>query len=95
MAQYISLDLKYHPLLQPINSDRIYKHCRNLDLTRANAPRIAHPLSIFFERAGFQNSYRRITGVGIIAIVLIGMVGLKLLLDNNASLSRVSSWGMK
>jgi len=92
---YIFLDFKHHPILQPINSDRIRKHCRNLDLTRANASRIALPLSIVFERAGFENSYRKITGIRVIAIALIGSVGLQLLFDDNESLSGVSSWGMK
>ena len=94
LHMYIFLELKHHPVRQPINSDRIYKHCRNLHLTRTNAPRIALPLSIVFERAGFENSYRRMTGIRVIAIVLIGSVALQLLLDDNGSLSGVSSWEM-
>ena len=58
---YIALDLKYHPLHQPINTDGIYNHSRNLDdLTRANAIRLGLPLSILFERAVFEDSYRGI-----------------------------------
>ena len=95
MPQYTFLDLKHHPLRQPINGDRICKHSRNFDLTRANASRIALPLSIVFERAGFENSYRRMTGIRVVAIALIGSVGLQLLLDDNESLSRVSSWEIK
>jgi len=77
-----------------MNSDRICKHRRNLDLTRANVSRIALPLSIFFERAGFENSYRRITGIRVVTIVLIGSVCFQLLLDDNESMSGVSSWEM-
>ena len=94
LRMYIFLDLEHHPVSQPINSDRICKHCRNLDLTRANASCITLPLSIFFERAGFENSYRRMAGTRVMAIALIGSVGLQLLLDDNESLSGVSSWGM-
>jgi len=90
----IFLHLEHHPVSQPINSDRICKHRRNLDLTRANVSRIALLLSIFFERAGFESSYRRITGIRVVTIVLIGSVGFQLLLDDNESMSGVSSWEM-
>ena len=89
---YIFLDLDHHSFRQPINSNRIGKHRRNLDLARANATCIALPLSIFFERPGFEDSHRRIAGIGVIAIVLVGGVLLQLLLDNNEGLSGVSSW---
>jgi len=87
------LNLNHHLLRQPINSDRICKHCRNLNLTRANATPIALPLSILFERSGFEDSYRRITGIGVVAIVLVGSVSLQLFLDNGEGPSGVSSWG--
>ena len=60
-------------------------------MTRTNATRIALPLSIILERPGFEDPYRRITGIGAIAIALVGGVFLQLLLDNNDGLGRVSS----
>ena len=64
LHMYIALDLKYHPLYQPINSGGICKHSRNLDdLTRANATRLGFPLSILFERAALEDSYRGIANL--------------------------------
>ena len=93
LHMYIVLDLKHHPLHQPINSDGICKHSRNLDdLTRANAIRLGLPVSILFERAGFKNSYRRIANDIISRIFCVAHVGLQLRFDNGDGLSGVSSW---
>jgi len=87
---YIALDLKHHPLHQPINSDGICKHSRNLDdLTRANAIRLGLPVSILFERAWFEDSYRGIANP--IAMEFVALVGMQLLFDNSGCLNGISS----
>ena len=82
---YIFLDLNQHPIRQPSKSGRIW----NLDLTRVNATRLGSPVSIFFERAGFEDSYRRI--VNPIGIELVVLVGLQLVFNNGEGIGRVSS----
>ena len=57
---YMFLDLSHHPFRQPLKSGGICNHCRNLDLTSINTIRLSLPVSIFFERAVFDDSYRRI-----------------------------------
>ena len=86
---YIFLDLNQHPFRQPFKSGRIYNHHWNLDLTRVNATRLGPPVSIFFERAGFEDSYRRIANP--IGIELVVLVGLQLVFDNGEGIGRVSS----
>jgi len=87
---YIALDLKHHPLHQPINSDGIYKHNRNLDnLTRANATRLGLPVSILFERAVFEDSYRGNSNPT--AMSCVALVGMQLLVGNSDCLNGVSS----
>ena len=83
------LDLNHHPFHQPFKNDRICKRSRNLDLTTVNATRLGLPVSILFERAGFEDSYRRIANP--IAIEFVALVGKQLLFDNSDCLNGVSS----
>ena len=81
---YIAPDLKHHSLHQPINDDRICKRSWNLDdLTRANAIFLGLPVSILSERAGFEDSYRRIANP-IAGIEFVALVSMQLLFDNIA-----------
>ena len=89
---YIILDLKHHPFRQPTTSSRICKHRWNLNLTRVNATGLGFPVSILFERAGFEDSYRRIANDILSSIFRITHVGLQLRFDNGDGLSGVSSW---
>jgi len=86
---YIFLDLNQHPFHQPFKDGRIYNHSWNLDLTRVNATCLGPLVSIFFERAGFEDSYRRIANA--IGIELVALVGLQLVFDNGECIGRVSS----
>ena len=83
------LDLNHHPFHQPFKNGRIYKRSRNLDLTRVNATRLGLPVSILFECAGFQDSYRGITNP--MGIEFVAFVGMQLLFDNSDCLNGVSS----
>ena len=89
---YIILDLKHHPFCQPTTSGRICKHGWNLNLTRVNATDLGLPVSILFERAGFEYSYRRIANDILSRIFRVAHVGLQLRFDNGDGLSGVLSW---
>ena len=88
---YIILDLKHHPFRQPTTSGRIYKHGWNLNLTRVNTTGLGLPVSILFEGAGFEDSYRRIANDILSRIFRVAHVGLQLRIDNGDGLSGVSS----
>jgi len=83
------LDLNHHPFHQPFKNGRICKHGRNLDLTSIDTIRLGLPVSILFERAWFEDSYRRIAKP--ISIVFVTLVCMQLLLDNSDCLNRVWS----
>ena len=70
---YTFLDLNQHSFRQPFKNGRIYNHSWNLDLTRVNTTRLGFPVSIFFERAGLEDSYRGIANP--IAIEFVALVG--------------------
>lgn len=89
---YIILDLKHHPFCQPTTSGRICKHGWNLNLTRVNATDLGLPVSILFERAGFEYSYRRIANDILSRVFRVAHVGLQLRFDNGDGLSGVLSW---
>ena len=70
---HMSLDLQYHPFHQPFKNGRICKHSRNFDLTSVDTIRLGLPVSILFECAGFEDSYRGITKpIGIEFVALVG-----------------------
>ena len=88
---YIILDLKHHPFRKPTTSGRICKHGWNLNLTRVNTTGLGLPVSILFEGAGFEDSYRRIANDILSRIFCVDHVGLQLRIDNSDCLSGVSS----
>jgi hypothetical protein len=83
------LDLNHHPFHQPFKNSRICKHSRNLDLTTVDTIRLSLPVSILFERAGFEDSYRRIANP--VGIEFVALVGKQLLFDNSDCLNGVWS----
>lgn len=89
---YIILDLKHYPFCQPTTSGRICKHGWNLNLTRVNATDLGLPVSILFERAEFEDSYRRIANDILSRVFRVAHVGLQLRFDSGDGLSGVSSW---
>jgi hypothetical protein len=83
------LDLNHHPFHQPFKNGRICKHSRNLDLTSVDTIHLGLPVSILFERAGFEDSYRGIANP--IGIEFVALVSKQLLFDNSNCLNGVWS----
>ena len=62
-------------------------------MTEVNATGLGFPVSILFERAGFEDSYRRITDdILSFRIFCVAHVSLQLRFDNGDGLSGISSW---